>query len=193
MLKTVADAWRSLIGRGILLVLIGIAALAFPREVIWLVIAFAAFAIAHGLFDVVVALRHRSAAGHAAALGVEGAVWIVAGAATLHWLGTAFALGYIIALWAAGLGLAILLVVAATRAHVPHPWALALCGSASLAFGVWLLRAPAQLFLIGPALELGVVALLGGAATLVVGFQARHLKRNGALVASGSTQILTRR
>lgn len=180
MVGAIANAWRSLVVRGVLVLFLGAAALAFPSETIYIVGAFAVFALVHGIIDVVVALRNPGNAAHAGIVFAEGAIWIVGGFATFHWLASAFTLGYVIAFWSLGLGIVMMILALATREHFPSYWLLGLFGAGGVGFGIWLLHDPAHLFLIGPAVELAALAFVTGAALIVFGLQGRHVQKTHA-------------
>lgn len=176
MVTVIANAWRSLILRGVIVIILGIAALAFPAETTWIVGAFAVYAILHGIIDVVVALRNPGHATHAGIVFVEGAIWMVGGFATFHWLASAFTLGYVIAFWSLGLGIVAMVLGFAARSHIPNYWLLSVFGVCAVAFAAWMLHDPAHLFLIGPAIEIAALALVSGFGMIVFGLQARHMQ-----------------
>lgn len=175
MIAAIAGSWRSLIVRGVIIIALGIAALAFPSQTIWIVGAFALYAIVHGAIDIVAVFRSPGEASHAVAMFLEGAIWIAGGAATFHWLTSAFTLGYVVAFWALGLGAVALVIAVATRGHLPHVWMLAIVGVIFLAFGAWLLHDPLHLFVMGPAIEIAALAFGSGASMLALGFQGRTI------------------
>lgn len=177
MIAAIADSWRSNTFRGILIIVLGIAALAFPSQTIWLVGAFALYAIVHGAIDIVAVFRSPGKASHAVLMCLEGAIWVAGGAATFRWLTSAFTLGYVVAFWALGLGAVALVIAFAAKGHLPHAWLLGLVGIVGLAFGAWLLHDPLHLFLMGPAIEIAALAIISGAAMLVLGFQGRKIAR----------------
>lgn len=182
MTTAIASAWRSLILRGIIVIILGIAALAFPAQTIWIVGAFALYAIVHGVIDIVSVLRSPGEATHAGIVFVEGAIWIAGGFATFHWLTSSFTLGYIIAFWALGLGAVALVLAVAAHKTLPHVWLLGLVGVVAIGFGAWLLHDPTHLFLIGPAIEIAALAFVSGISLLIFGMQGRHLARSDELV-----------
>ena len=189
MISAIAGSWRSLAFRGVLVIALGIAALAFPAQTIWIVGAFALYAIVHGAIDIVAVFRSPGEASHAALMLLEGSIWIAGGAATFHWLTSAFTLGYVVAFWALGLGAVALIVAIAARGHLPHVWALGVVGVVALAFGVWLLHDPVHLFLMGPAIEIAALAIVSGTSMLVLGFQGRHIA--GGWHATGRLETAT--
>ncbi len=181
MITAIANAWRSLILRGIIVIILGIAALAFPTQTIWIVGAFALYAIVHGVIDIVGVLRSPGEATHAGIVFVEGAIWIAGGFATFHWLTSAFTLGYIIAFWALGLGAVALVLAVAAHKALPHVWLLGVVGVAAIGFGAWMLHDPTHLFLIGPAVEIAALAFVSGISLLIFGVQGRHVQQTQAL------------
>jgi len=181
VISAIAGAWRSLVLRGIVVIALGLAALAFPSQTILIVGAFALYAIVHGAIDIVATFRSPGQATHAAIMFLEGAIWIAGGIATLHWLTSAFTLGYVVAFWALGLGAVALVIAVAARAELPHVWLLGVVGVAALAFGGWLLHDPVHLFLMGPAIEIAALALVSGISMLVLGLQGRHIQKTHAV------------
>jgi uncharacterized membrane protein HdeD (DUF308 family) len=177
MIHAMVNAWRSVVLRGIIVTVLGIAALVFPAQTTWIVGAFALYAILHGVVDIVVALRTPGRPTHAGAVFIEGAVWIAGGLATYHWLFSAFTLGFVIAFWALGLGVVALILAVVTHAHLPHVWLLGALGVAAIAFGGWLLHEPEHLFLIGPSVEIAALAFLSGTSMLIFGLQGRHVQK----------------
>jgi uncharacterized membrane protein HdeD (DUF308 family) len=182
VVTAIADAWRSLILRGALVIILGIAALVFATQTIWIVGAFALYAIVHGIIDIVSALRNPGNATHAGIIFVEGAIWIAGGFATFHWLTSAFTLGYVIAFWSLGLGAVALVLAVAAHNHLPHVWLLGLVGVVAVGFGAWLLHDPLHLFLIGPAIEIAALAFVSGISLLIFGLQGRALAHADELV-----------
>lgn len=181
MVSVIAGSWRSLVVRGVLIIALGIAALAFPSQTIWIVAAFALYAIVHGAIDIVAVFRNPEKASHTVLMVLEGAIWIAGGAATFRWLTSAFTLGYVVAFWALGLGAVALIIAVAARGQLPYGWMLGVVGAVALTFGGWLLHDPVHLFLMGPAIEIAALALVSGAAMLVLGFQGRKVAKTHAL------------
>jgi uncharacterized membrane protein HdeD (DUF308 family) len=177
VLAVIANAWRSLIVRGVLLVVLGVAALVFAREVVWVATALALYALIHGLLDIIGTLRSKESSAHSGLVMAQGVLWIAGGAATFYWLTTAFTFGYVIAFWSVGLGVVAILLAAAGGTHFPHRWLSALLGILALIFGGWLLHDPGKLLAIGPAVEIAVLAFVSGATMLTFGLQARHLRK----------------
>ena len=175
MISAIAGSWRSIVVRGVLVIALGIAALAFPSQTIWIVGAFALYAIVHGAIDIVTVFRSPGEASHAVLLFLEGVIWVAGGVATFHWLTSAFTLGYVVAFWALGLGAVALVIAFAARGHLPDVWMLGVVGAVALAFGAWLLHDPVHLFVMGPAIEIAALAIVSGASMLVLGLQGRKI------------------
>lgn len=181
VISALAGAWRSLLVRGIIVIALGIAALAFSKQTIWIVGAFALYAIVHGAIDLVATFRSPGKATHAAIMFLEGAIWIAGGIATFRWLTSAFTLGYVVAFWALGLGAVALVIAVMGREHLAHVWLLGIVGVAALAFAGWLLHDPAHLFLMGPAIEIAALAIVSGIAMIALGLQGRNIAKTHAL------------
>jgi uncharacterized membrane protein HdeD (DUF308 family) len=188
MIEKLAHSWHSLIVRGTIVILLGIGALSFPSDTLWAIEGFAVYAMLHGLVEIAGATRARDS-GHGVILLTGGLVWIVSGIATLVWLGHAIPLGYIVALWALGIGLVSMSVAVVGRDFVPHKWLLALYGLVVFILGAWLITQP-RLYLVQPTLELGLLLLITGFAMLSFGLQTRHAERAGSLAVSGDPDKL---
>jgi uncharacterized membrane protein HdeD (DUF308 family) len=177
LISAIAGSWRSIVFRGVLIIALGIAALAFSSQTIWIVGAFALYAIVYGAIDIVVVFRSPGETSHAVLMLLEGAIWVAGGAATFHWLTSAFTLGYVVAFWALGLGAVALVIAIAARGHLPDVWMLGVVGVVALVFGGWLLHDPVHLFVMGPAIEIAALAMVSGASMLVLGFQGRKISQ----------------
>lgn len=188
MIDLLTRSWHSLVVRGTIVILLGVAALALPADALWAIIAFAVFAVIHGLLEIVGATRAHDP-GHGIIASVGGVVWIIAGIATLVWLGHSIPLGYILALWALGVGLVSMAVAFVGRRYIPHKWLLAIFGLVIFALGAWLITQP-RLYLVGPALELGMLLLLTGFAMVSFGLQTRHAQGAGKAAGSGDADKL---
>lgn len=134
--------WWALALRGVVAVLFGVLAFAWPgRTLVVLVFLWGAYALAEGILDVVAGLRtnHR----HRWALLIEGVVGIAAGVATFVWPGlTALVLVYIIAAWAVVTGIFEVIAAIGLRQVIRNEWLLALSGIISVLFGIALFVAP---------------------------------------------------
>lgn len=164
--------WWLLLIRGVLAVLFGIAAFAWPGMTLaTLVIIFAAYAFSDGVFEVVHALSHRKEIEHWVLLLLEGVLGIVIGILTFAAPVLATAAGAIIvamymAAWALITGALRIAMAVRLRKEIEGEWLLGLSGALSIAFGIIIMARPAVgalalVFLIGAwALILGVTQIL---------------------------------
>src|SRR4051812_6662048 len=115
MLVELARYWWALVLRGVVAILFGVMAFAWPGLTLGaLVLLFGAYAFVDGAFAIAAAIAGRTEGIPWWALLVEGLIGIAAGIATVAWPGiTALALLYMIAGWAIATG--VLEIVAAIR------------------------------------------------------------------------------
>ncbi|MBV8550119.1 MAG: HdeD family acid-resistance protein [Acidobacteriaceae bacterium] len=169
-----ASNWWSLVIRGLVAILLGILALAWPGITLSaLVLLFGAYALVDGVVNLAGAWRASKAHERWGVLVIEGVAGIVAGLVTFAWPAiTALALIYVIAAWAVVTG--ILEIAAATklRKHISGEWLLALSGVASIIFGILLMAYPLAGALV-IAIWFGVYAIVFGAMLVGLGFRLR--------------------
>jgi uncharacterized membrane protein HdeD (DUF308 family) len=171
-----ARNWWAVAIRGILGIAVGVVAFLMPAAtMLALVLVFAAYMLADGVFAIVSAVRAARRHDRWGLLVLEGLADLAAGAIAVLWPGiTVLAFVLLVAAWALVSGA--LMLAAAFRLNIDHGrWWLVLGGLASIVYGVLLLIAP----LIG-ALVLtwwfGAYALVFGIALLILAFRlkARH-------------------
>ena len=165
VVNELAHHWWVIGLRGLVAVLFGILAFAWPGMTLTvLIVLFGAYALVDGVLGIVAALR--GGADHRWAMLIEGVISVLAGIAAFVWPGlTALVLLYIIAFWAIVTG--VLEIVAALRLRrvIDNEWALIIGGALSVLFGVVLIVSPgagalAVVWLIGAyALIFGITLL----------------------------------
>jgi len=170
MLALLSRYWWVLVARGVMAIALGVFAFVWPQETITaLVLVFGAVALVDGTVAFVASIAGRRLTPYWWVLLLQGLLGIAVGVLTLFNPAiTAVALLIYIAVWAIGMG--VLQVVAAVRLRrdISGEWWLALGGVASVAFGILLMRNPAEgalavLWLIGSfALVWGVMLMTGG-------------------------------
>ncbi len=156
-LDALSARWWVPVIRGLAAIIFGVLALIAPSiGLLALVIMWGVYAIADGVFNLVLATRAGRAGGSWGWYLVEGLVSIAAGVVTFAYPGiTALVLLFIIAAWAIVTGIAEIAAAVELRRLVSGEWMLALAGVLSIAFGVLLFAAPG-------AGALAVVWLIGG-------------------------------
>jgi uncharacterized membrane protein HdeD (DUF308 family) len=173
-----AHRWWSLALRGIAAILFGILTFVSPGLSLYtLVILFAAWAIADGVFDLILALR-RTEARQWGALIFEGIASLIVGVLTFFWPGiTALALLFLIAAWSVVTGIAELVVAVRLRKLIRGEWLLGLRGTLSIAFGLLLFLFPGAGAL-AVVFWIGAYAIVFGALLLALALRLRAWSRD---------------
>lgn len=171
--SALARNWWAVALRGLFAILFGLAALLLPVITLGsLVLLFAVYMLADGVFAIVAGVRAAAHHERWGLLMLEGALNIAAGAAALALPGaTVVVLVTLLGIWSVVTG--VLLIVAAFRLHGGHGrWWLGLSGLVSLLWGIGLNVAP-----IAGALVLtwwlGLYALAFGFALLIFAIRLR--------------------
>ncbi len=174
MLNILARNWWMIAIRGLVAVIFGLAAIAWPdMTLVVLVMLFGAYALVDGLFAMIAAIRDRTEHRQWWLVLVEGVVGIMAGVLAFIWPGiTALALLYLIAGWAIMTGLFEIAAAILLRKELEGEWLLILSGILSLLFGVVLALQPGAGAL-GIVWLIGVFAILFGTLMIVLAFRLR--------------------
>ncbi len=171
-LSAIASRWWALVVRGLAAIAFGVLVIAAPGiGLLALVYLWGAYALADGVFNIVLAVRGaRTVRGWGWFL-FEGICSIAAGVVTVVWPGiTALGLLVVIALWAIVTGVAEIVTATRLRRILRGEWLLALSGVLSIAFGVLLLARPGAGAL-AVAWLIGAYAILFGALLVGVGMR----------------------
>jgi uncharacterized membrane protein HdeD (DUF308 family) len=146
MLLSLARNWWVLLVRGLLAILFGFFALAWPGPTLYLlVVMFGAFALVDGVFAIIAALAGRSGGIPWWALLVEGILSAAVGVATFGWPGlTELVLLYMIAFWSIATGVFEIVAAIRLRQVIAGELLLAIGGALSILFGFLLLIYPAN-------------------------------------------------
>jgi uncharacterized membrane protein HdeD (DUF308 family) len=164
----------SLIGRGILAIIVGIIAVAWPGvTILALVILFAIYAFMDGILELQRAFTRRSAGpvvGHLLLALLD----IAAGIVALVWPGpTALVLVTVVAVWAFFGGVLELFAAFRSGETAGMRAMFALGGLVSIAFGVVLAARP-DVGAVTLALLFGLYSLIFGVSEIVLGAEMRH-------------------
>ena len=168
-------SWWMLLVRGILALLFGIIAIAFPGlTVIVLVALFGAYSLVDGIFAVVVSFQERQMTNRWWVLLIEGIVGIVVGLLVfiLPTLATALALLYVIAAWAIITGIFEIGAGFMLGASIGRGWLIAIAGIISVLFGIVLIIRPGA-GILSLIWLLGIYAIIFGVLLIVRAFQFR--------------------
>jgi len=163
MTTRLARNWWALALRGVVAILFGVLAFAWPGLTLNVVVLLiGAYLLLDGVFALAAAAMGTRDGRPWEAVLLEGFLGIAAGIVALVWPGIAeMALVYLVAAWAILSGVLELVAAIRLRREIEDEWWLILTGVASIAFGVFLAIAPVQ----------GAVALiwLVGAYAIVFG------------------------
>jgi uncharacterized membrane protein HdeD (DUF308 family) len=171
--------WWLVLLRGALMVLFGIIALVSPGiALLTLVWVFGIYSILDGIAAVALGIRTRGEP-HWVWTIVQGVVSVLAGFVALVWPGvTALALLFLIAFWAILLGVGEIGGAFASRQRGSNAWGWTLAaGVLNILFGVLLLIWPASGILTLVWL-VGIFALAGGVALILLAFRVRSVARS---------------
>jgi uncharacterized membrane protein HdeD (DUF308 family) len=173
MLDVLTQKWWAVALRGILAIVFGIVALAFPgATLLSLAVVFGAYAFVSGVFTIVAAFgsRGRDAVWYV----LDGILGIAVGLATFFFPGIAAqALVLLIGVWAILMG--IFEVIAGFELPIKRDWLLVIAGIASIVFGVLVFVYPATGALAITWL-IGIYALVFGVTMLVFGVRLRGMR-----------------
>lgn len=174
MVNLLSRNWAWVLLRGVALVLFGLLALLDPGITLaTLVLLFAAFAFANGVFTLFSAIAERRDETHWVSLLLGGAASIAVGVIT--WLKpgiTATFLLYLIAGWAIVTGLFEIATAIRLRKLITHEWLLGLAGALAVLFGLLLIAFPGAGAL-AVILWIGAFALVEGVLLTVLAFRLR--------------------
>jgi uncharacterized membrane protein HdeD (DUF308 family) len=175
-------SWSWLAWRGVVSLLFGIGALAWPGVTLTaLAFAYGAYAISDGITALVVALQ-RSGREHRWALVLDGVLGVGAGLTTFLWPGvTLYVLVLLIGARAIGLGALQIGAAVQLRHAIPAPFLYGIAGLASIVFGVLTFFVPiASATLL--VTMLGIYAVAFGIALLALAIKMRpsHTLHGGA-------------
>jgi len=177
MLRTLAQNWWALVLRGVVAVLFGLSAFAWPGLTLAvLVLLYAAYALVEGVLAVLWALVNRRAGAFPWGVFLAGLAGIAFGVMTFLWPGlTALALIYLVGWWAIVRGVFEIIAAVHLRREIENEWLLGLAGLLSVLFGIFVVLAPGA-----GALALiwwiGAFAIVVGIVTIILGFRLKGLK-----------------
>ena len=181
MLAVAARQWWVLVLQGVLGIVFGILAIAFPGiALVTLAYIFAAWAIVSGVSQLIEGYRVAEARGRSWPFAVGGVVSIVAGILAAFLPGvTALALVILLGAWLAVLGVTEVYTAWRIRREVTGEWLLALIGILRLAIGVVILAMP----LVGAVITVAFVAtwsIIVGVTAIVLGLRLRQFREDRA-------------
>lgn len=179
-LQALTERWWVPVLRGIAAIVFGVLALAAPPiGLLALVIMWGVYAIADGVFNLVLATRVGRAGERWGWFVFEGIVSVAAGVLTFVYPGiTALILLYIIGAWAIVTGIAEIAAAVKLRRVLTGEWMLALAGVLSIAFGVLLFAYPSS-GAIAVVWLVATYAIIFGVLLVGLGMKLHRLRREG--------------
>ncbi len=176
MLASFARHWWVIALGGLLGILFGLVALAWPQiTLLALVYVFAAFAVADGLVTLYFSIATHKADEGWGMLAASGIAEVVLGVVIFIWPQiTAQIFVYIVAAWAIMTGVFEILAVADFRGVIDDGWLLILAGILSVAFGVLLIVYPSA-GAISLVWIIGLYATVAGILDIVFAFRLHGL------------------
>jgi len=188
MVIALARNWWALALRGVVAVLFGITAFAWPGITLGvLVLLYGAYSLVDGVFALAAALVGSPRGVPWWALLLEGLAGIAVGIMTFAWPGiTALVLLYLIAAWAIVTGILEIVTAVRLRREIRGEWVLALSGVLSVLFGLALVVNPGAGALAVVWL-IGAYAVASGILMLVLGFQLRSWLRRASSIGTTPT------
>lgn len=177
MLRTLAQNWWAIVLRGVVAVLFGLAAFAWPGLTLAaLVLLFGLYALVEGVLAVLWALVNRRAGAFPWGVFLAGLAGIVFGVLTLLSPGlTALAVLYLIATWAIVRGVFEIVAAVHLRREIDNEWLLGLSGLLSVILGIFMILAPGAGAL-AVVWWIGAFAIVVGVLTIFLGFRLKALR-----------------
>jgi uncharacterized membrane protein HdeD (DUF308 family) len=174
--KLMLSYWWVLLLRGVLAILFGIAAYAWPgMTLVTLLTLFGAFAVVDGIFNVFHAFSGRKEDERWWVLLLEGLLGIAIGVITFQAPEvTATVLILYIGFWAMATGVLRIILAVRLRKEIEGEWWMALAGLAGIVFGVFMVARPgagalAVLWLVA------IWAIVGGVCLVIFSFKVKAL------------------
>jgi uncharacterized membrane protein HdeD (DUF308 family) len=177
MLDVLAKNWWTFVLRGVLAIIFGLVAWAWPDLTLnTILLLFAAYAIVDGIFAIVAAIM-VGRQGRWLSLLITGLAGIVFGIVVFLWPDiTALALLYLIGAWAIAIGILQVIAAIELRKWIEGEWLLGLAGVAAVIFGILVVLFPGDgaLALIW---TVGLFAIVFGVLLIVLGFRLRSVNK----------------
>jgi uncharacterized membrane protein HdeD (DUF308 family) len=176
MLRSLGENWWVLVVQGVLAILFGLGAIAWPGlTLLVLITLFGAYAIADGILALAGMFRTSGQGAPWWLFLLRGVVGIAAGLLTFAYPGmTALILVYFIAARALLSGIFEIVAALALRKEIEGEWLMIASGAVSALFGLVLFGAPGAGAL-ALTWTIGIFALVIGAMLIALGFRVRGL------------------
>jgi uncharacterized membrane protein HdeD (DUF308 family) len=174
MVTLLSRNWWTMVLRGAVAILLGLAALAWPQITLEvLVILLGAYMLVDGAFALFAAVKERSHHRRWWLLLLEGLAGVAAGIIALFFPGiTALALIYLLAAWALVTGILEILAAMILRQELHGEWLLVVAGVVSILLAVIVALRPAA-GMIALVWIIGIYAIVFGLALITLGIRLR--------------------
>ncbi len=174
--KLMLDYWWVLLLRGVVAILFGIAAFAWPGlTLVTLISLFGAFALVDGIFNTVQAFGGRKEHEYWWVVLLEGLLGIVIGIIAFLAPGiTATVLILYIGFWAMATGVLRIILAVRLRKEIEGEWWMVLAGLAGIVFGVFMVARPG-VGAIGALWVVATWAIVAGVFLVILSFKVKGL------------------
>lgn len=176
MLELLSRRWQLVVLRGVVAILFGIVAIAWPEiTVLALALLWGAYLLMDGVASIAMAMGRGTDRTYLIALGVLG---VVAGVIAFGWPQiTVIVLLVIIAGWAIVAGAVQIAAAIRLRKVIRNEWFLAISGAVTLVLGLLLIVQPAE-GAIALLIAIATFAIAWGVVLVVLGFRLRQLRHH---------------
>lgn len=188
MLNFITREWWLFLLRGIAAIVFGVIAIVSPITTLGvLVIVFGAYVLVDGVAMLVALIRGDSLARRRAwAVGIMGALGVVAGIVTFFWPdATALTLLYVVAFWAIAMGVFQVIAAIELRREIEGEFWMGLGGLLSVVFGVYLIAFPGA-GLLSLVWLVGFWAIVFGASSIGLALRLRSFGRELKAATAGN-------
>lgn len=170
-----ARHWWTLAVRGLVAILFGVMAFAWPRITLTvLLLLFGAYVLVDGVFAIIAAISAPKELRRWWMLLIEGLIGVAIGVLTFFWPAiTALALLWLIALWAVLTGIFEIGTAIQLRKLVEGEWLLILSGALSVLFGLLLVALPSA-GVLAVIWIIGAYAVIFGILLVTLAFRMRN-------------------
>lgn len=174
MLELLSRRWQLVVLRGVVAVVFGIVAIAWPEiTVLALALLWGVYTLLDGITSIATGIGDGTDRGYLIFLGVLG---IAAGVIALLWPAiTVIVLLVVIAVWAIIAGIVQIAAAIRLRKVIRNEWFLALSGVVALVLGLLLIVQPTE-GAIALVIAIATFAVVWGVVLIVLGFRLRRLR-----------------
>lgn len=176
LIKAITDYWWLVVLRGVIGVMLGLAAIAMPLKTVGLLVLIVGlFLILDGAINIIVSLLSVKKNEHWWVLLLQGLLGLLIGLAVFSWPeATVKLLLFLFAVWLLAVGVSLIVTAILTRKENYGGWFLVVGGLLSLLFSILLFSNPAQT-VSAVTIIVGIVVFVSGLMTTAFGLELRAL------------------